>query len=391
MPTLKVFVDTSSLPRHPNHLGADFERLCRLAKSKIVKIYLAQVALEEWKSHFAEDFHKIAAEAVSHFERFLRHPWSVEVKDRDKIEKAGAKIRKTLNQAATISETKFKGILQQTRAEILPVAPQHGLQVVQDYFAGHPPFQKAKSREDFPDAFVFQSAKELADNLNEDLHCIVNDKNLRNNLSQVTRVVVYSSISEFIQSEAVSNAVSQQRSERTWRKVIAQLPEVLPRHSRYLTDELGRLLVDKLVWSRVSHPQIPDDNKEGLVLSVNEPTDVQFEWDKIKNYGPGLAVLPFSLECEVLLTFSVFRGDAFSVPDGVWVEYKDPEEHHYFDAQGDVRLSVKGDLAVRMPVSFPPNIASVEIDKITHAEVLEQGNGSVFVSGSHMSYQDEHE
>ena len=83
------------------------------------------------------------------------------------------------------------------------------------------------------------------------------------------------------------------------------------------------------------------------------------------------------------IEFFVYRGDAFDVPEGVWVEIGDPEKHHYFDAGGTVTLDIQGSLALHVdPSNLPeegvPELIKVSLHKVDNIDVIEQQPGLIF-------------
>ena len=81
-------------------------------------------------------------------------------------------------------------------AELLEVEETHGQQVANDYFVGDPPFKAPGHKDDFPDAFIAQSAGSLAARLDETIHAVCADKRLGACLSEIEGVTnVYQSLS----------------------------------------------------------------------------------------------------------------------------------------------------------------------------------------------------
>jgi hypothetical protein len=164
-------LDTSALPRHPGHLGVGFERIGQLVDSGLIKIHLSTVVAKEWESQFAEDFVDVVNKAKPPLERLLRHPWADEIQGQRTIRAASERLNRIgINE---IVNRRFKRLLKRIQADVLPVGAHHGRAVIEDYFAGTPPFEKPKNRDDFPDAFIYQCAKDLVAELGTDLHCVI--------------------------------------------------------------------------------------------------------------------------------------------------------------------------------------------------------------------------
>ena len=67
------------------------------------------------------------------------------------------------------------------------------------YFSGTPPFSSIKQRSDFPDSFIYETARDLAEK-HEHLHVIVADNTLRTACDGINNVMTYASVEEFVGS-----------------------------------------------------------------------------------------------------------------------------------------------------------------------------------------------
>jgi len=352
MTPIPVFLDTSVLPQHPAHLGIAFKRLCQLTDHGLVQVYLSNVAVQEWGSHLQEQFLEDIRKACASVRRCLRHPWSAEIQGFEAITSANRGLDCAIGEAPQIAKCKVRELIEQMKAEVLPVRGHHGETVLQAYFEGSRPFQRPRSKEDFPDAFIFQCATDLAKELGSCLHCVVADKTLAKSLSQAGGAEVYNSIKAFVQSSPVLQAAWEQESERAWQATLEQLKPSLPALEGLLSETLEHL-VEEQYGTLISHPGIPSDIGEAMVTGIYEPENLVFEWQDAENFGVGLVALPFSFECDAEIEFWVYRGDAYSVPEGVWVDFGDPEENVYFEAGARIRLSIQGNVALRFKPDQP--------------------------------------
>lgn len=381
MAPIPVFIDTSSLPRHPGRLGAAFERLKQLTNDGVVKVYLSDVVVKEWKSQLEAELSEYIEKAKTAIVRVAKHPWAIEIDNNDVFDSASSLLSISTDKLEDLSGRKVSEILQTIQAELHTVKEHHGNLVINSYFAGVLPFKSRKSREDFPDAFIFESAKDIK-GMVENLHCVIADSTLSEALSQLEGFILYGSIKEFVQSEIIVSITIQQEKERNWQAVLGVIRATL--HER--KEELDKELLDmyfEAIKPWVYHSRIPDDNNEAYISSVDEPTHIEFDWETIQDFGSGIITLPFSIECPASIRFSVFRGDAFTVSDKVWVEIVDPEEQHYFDAGGMVDIQVIGTLSIlfdteNLSPDVFPKIEEVKINEIISQEIIEDINGSIF-------------
>jgi hypothetical protein len=383
MEMLQVFIDTSSLPRKPGRLGVKFDRLCQLANSELVKVFLSEVVFKEWTTQFSEEFYKNIHETVNALTKITNHPWVSEINNYNIVKQWKDILTISQAEAYKISELKVKEIIKKLKAEILLIDNSHGRNVMNDYFAGMPPFKTVKNREDIPDSFIFHCVKNLCVNLNSKIHCIVSDGSLKSAISGLDLTTVYGSIDEFVKSDVVEEIIKMREREIIWKSILDKAINHVKSKSKKLRDDINSLIIDELAGTFISHPEIPSDEDRAFIVSVDEPEDITLEWNETDDFGPGLLVVPFGLKCEVSVEFPIYHSDAYSLPEDVWVHIGDHEEDDFFDAGCDLLISVEGNLAVELDMdNFEKSgiieIKEVQIDEIIAKHVLERTDGSIF-------------
>lgn len=380
MTNISVFIDTSAL----YSFGAAFERLQYLVTIGVIKVFLSHVVVREWESHIEFDLRKSIEASKSNLNDLIKDPCLSELDRPELLNEALDYVSGLQSRTSEISQKKIEGILAQLQARVMPIENSHGTVIVDSYFNGTPPFKSKKNRQDFPDAFILASAKDTIKIVGTPLHCVVADGSLANALASIEGIILHSSLKDFVQSEGVINLAAEKEQERAWLSIFERIYSSLPNASEEVKGSLEKLLLDKLPGETVEHNQIPDDNNEASISGLYEPEKIQLVWESTENYGNGVVIVPFSCEVKASIEFSVFRADAYDVPDEVWVDFEDPETHHYFDAGGEVVLDVSGTLEVRFSVEEPtesslPEITDILINEIEEISVQEEGDSGIFV------------
>jgi hypothetical protein len=268
-------------------------------------------------------------------------------------------------------------------AIILQTKNHHGINVINDYFEGNPPFKNKKNRDDFPDAFIYQCVKDLIRKDVYEIHCITNDNNFGEALLKLNRVQVYKSINNFLKSETLASAIKAIKEELEWNETLAVLKPLMPSLSDEIKNRLEELYVDDVKYKYIEHAEIPSDNNEALIEGVYEAIDITIEWDELESIGPGIITLPFSITCEADLEFPVYHANAYTVPEGVQVSYGDHEADQFFEAYGNVTLLIDGIMSLefeseKIVGTELPNIKNLQIEEIK-IHVVEKGeDGSIF-------------
>lgn len=383
MEMVQIFIDTSSLPRNPGRLGVKFDRLCQLANSELVKVFLSEVVFKEWTTHFSEELYKKIHATFNALSEITNHPWVSAIENYNIVKQAKDILKISKAETYKIAELKVKEIIKKLKAEIISIDDSHGRNVLNDYFAGVPPFKTVKNREDILDSFIFHCVKDLGIKLNSQIHCIVSDRSLNSAISKLDSMTVYESIDEFVKSDIVEEIIKIRDREITWKSILEQAIDYVKSKSKKIKDDINSLIIDELAGTFISHPEIPSDDNNAFIVLVDDPEDITLEWDDIEDFGPGLLLVSFDLKCKVSVEFSIYHSDAYSMPEGVWVHIGDHEEDDFFDAGCDLLISVEGNLAVELDMdkfeeSKIIEIKEVEIDEIMDKHVIERTDGSIF-------------
>lgn len=380
MTPINVFIDTSALYA----FGAAFDRLQYLVSIEVARVFLSHVVVREWASHIDSDLRKSVEAAKSNLHDVIKNPCASYFGKVELLAETSAYLDELLAKTPEISQNKMEGLLAQLQAQIMPLEIGHGSVIIDSYFNGVPPFRSKKSRQDFPDAFILENAKDVIKAAGAPLHCIVADGPLSSALSSIEGIILYPSLKYFVQSDVVNELASNKGQERVWLSIYEKIRGNLSKASEEIESSLESLFLNELPGQKVEHPAIPDDNNEAIISGLYEPTNVSLYWEDIENYGNGIITIPFSCEVKGSIEFYVFRADAYDVPDEVWIDFQDPESHHYFDAGGEVLLAISGTIEVRFEIEEPnegdlPEITEILINEIEELTIHENYDGKIFV------------
>ena len=173
---IDVVIDTSIYRADPKREKAAFRVLNKLATNGYVRVHIPHVVEREFSTQQLTSLESTFGEArkfVSSARKRVSESLTQEVNGIDKhIEafraKAEAEVASSLSKWAS-----------DINAEIHATQPHHGELVLNAYFSGDAPFSQPKERKDFPDAFIYESIRDLA-KLKGTVHVVSADENLRN-------------------------------------------------------------------------------------------------------------------------------------------------------------------------------------------------------------------
>jgi hypothetical protein len=248
--------------------------------------------------------------------------------------------------------------LGEIKAQVHPVEAEHGLAVLDSYFDGSPPFAQVKSRNDFPDAFIYQAVLTLKDKVSP-LHVISNDKNLREHVAKLEGVTVHSSVDEFVKHSAISKLVQSTENLEWFMKFVTAIDGQASRET--IVEEIEKQLPGHSVAG------LPEDY-EATIDPFDEIRELELDVDNVDDYGDGLFSIPFTAFSECLVGFCIPK----------WVYYGIDEKHkptsiedwndYVFRAEDYFYLKITG----RVTFETEPGALDGKIRRITEwAQILQ--------------------
>ena len=180
------------------------------------------------------------------------------------------------------------------------VLPDHGQRVSDAYFAGSPPFRSPKHRADIPDSFIWEAARDIAKNC-EILSVVSTDARFREAANKRDDMDGFATLDDFVEDDACQDAL-EELIPVTIAKNVERIKTLLPGQTEKLISYLENDVVNELAEKTVTHDSIPDDNNEGIITSVDSPTNVHFNFAAAEHYGDGDIGIPFTatVDCELL-------------------------------------------------------------------------------------------
>lgn len=346
---IDVFLDTSAMPRHVTRPGHVAQQIVDLVNAKLIKTYASTVTIGEWRSQVVgnarqgiEEMHRGLQSALR-----LKHLERLSVfKELKKLDKAQASV---LSEVDDLTKEQCDDLLKRLGINEIPIGPEDAESVFADYFSGTPPFAAAKHRADLPDAFIYRAAVRLSmEHFPRDVLAVCKDARLAGALGSIDRVTVVKDLAELIETEGVQEAMTHLAVFKAWTpKKKKQVLAFLSTGPSFATTAINDFASIELPGTEFSHSSIPVDNSLALIDYVDSVENLEFDWDNLEEIGPGWLVVPFTFECDAGLSLSVFRADAFFLPDWIDVSIGDFEQDYYFEATAERTLQVTGQLSLQ--------------------------------------------
>lgn len=341
-----VFLDTSTIRRDPYFKKVRAKRFLQLCEADIIRVYISEVVYQEWLSSFADNLSDCVDRTCSAIRSLINHPCYQQIEKQEQLPKTLTVVESL--QVRTLASQLLEDIFKSLKAKIVEVRDHHGKNVVHSYFSGTPPFKIPKSRQDFPDAFIYQSAADLKDEIGSDLHCIIHDEKLRQTCSE-QGMPVYSNLQEFVTSFPIETVTQGLEREQVWKEIVQTVISKLPTIEQKLRDDL-RDPTNFLASREITHSQIPSGDDTAWIAGVYATDEIEFAWGDVEDLGLGILLLPFNITCEADLVFRLHREEALSPPQGVWVQTNFDEP--FWDAGGEVILLAEGLISIDFKIAY---------------------------------------
>jgi predicted nucleic acid-binding protein len=171
MEIFHVVFDTSVLT-HAHFKTGQFEKLLRLVKRGVVKLYVPDVVLEERRTQLLFDYNRYADEVRALLVKMGRSPLSTLLEGLPLPAAVDLPSRDEVNRN---SRAVFLQYLEDNHVEVLPFTLDHATRAMERYMHGLPPFKPAKDREPerkhIPDSWILEAALDLK--MRPGRHCML--------------------------------------------------------------------------------------------------------------------------------------------------------------------------------------------------------------------------
>lgn len=339
---MHVVIDTSVYRADPKRIKTGFQAITRLAAARRIQLhlpyYVRQEFLTQQAEHLSNDYNKII-KAASAVLRITAHQ-----KTRDVIDQTLDQIKELANGAVETALEELDSWIADTQTLTYELDSSHGGRVTEAYFKGEDPFSSPKQRKDFPDAFIYESIRDIVSKHGA-IHVIVADGNLKKSCDHLHDIQTYSDIEDFIRLPECQTLLQDLDEVRN----IDRIRNRLPKELRFLENGLKEQIIDPLADTPVTCPR-PADNEEASVFGVGTPRDTEFHFDQIEYYGEGKIGIKFSTvveDCEI--NYFIFKSDWYAMDTEVASRISVSDwNRHYYSAEETRDVNVAGQLVLQI-------------------------------------------
>ncbi|WP_417661427.1 PIN domain-containing protein [Pseudomonas sp.] len=341
---INIVIDTSVYRTDPKRNKAAFRTLNKLISNKLIKVHIPTIIEKEFSTQQASQMESLISEG----NKFIS---SLKKKTPEQIHTAISDIERNLiniyKTTKIEQENGLKNWAKKIEATIYPIDPEHGNLVLESYFNGSAPFSQPKERKDFPDAFIYESIKDIV-KTQESLHFISEDNNLRSCCAMIPKVHTHSNLEDFLKSDTCIKATQQLENIANFKLFTNHINS----YHDQLEKQLAGMLEAFLPYERFRDSHFKSDDNIGRIETLGELQGITFDNNNIERLAPDTILLPFSCELEALVYYSIHVSDYSSMTDnesdGIRIIENENSSDHYLEASEEVNILVSGMFSISM-------------------------------------------
>ncbi len=355
---IDVVIDTNIYRADPKREKAAFRILTKLAENGFARIHIPRVVEREFSGHqlsLIDSTFGDASKFISNVRKRLSDSLITNVKG---VEVLIKELRSKAEEEVSNSLLRWADEIGATLHE---PQPHHGELVLESYFSGGAPFSQPKERKDFPDAFIFQSVRDLASE-KEPLYVVSGDNNLRAACENIKKVAVFGSLEDFIKSKPCVDAAHHlEHFEK-----LSLFRNAIHAYQSRLEEILNILLLNGLPHIQFEDSYFKSDDNMGYVEMLDEIEELDILKDGIEVLGVDTLVIPFSCRIGALVYYAIYASDYWAMTDNasslINVHHDENSTDHYLQANENVKLEVQGTFSVSFEFESGDEIGNPEKD-----------------------------
>lgn len=320
---IEVILDSSIINHDRAFLSGDFLLLKKLAELRLIQLHIPWVVLNEVITRSVND----------RFDAIKQVAKQLEVLNRlGNLKKRNADLLRMTNAVKKIEKSCIDGVnrywevfIKTAKVVVDGIAPADGYEVMCSYFAGKSPFSKQKSRQDIPDAFIYESVKRISEKMSAVFVCA--DDQLRTSCSDLHGITCCASIRKFYELHSVRAVITEYEKSIKFhdgiRFITSHKVDILRQAKE---DILGDLLV-QFNYDGIKSKYIPEAG--GILTNVLEPIKIIVMTSKCK-YVDGTFYVPISVKCRFEVEYYlhkdlylIYKSRAIRINEEDWREGDD--------------------------------------------------------------------
>ena len=345
--TVLIF-DTSTLRETPKTALTSIEYLCRFGAMNVL---MPEIVLREFSTGSAED--TVIQGSVR---KYLRRASSWLDENRaEQLSKSLKLVENFAKEGHSLVEYGIRDWLGKVGGKVEPMSLSNTNNILNRYFLGSPPFSGKKSREDLPDAFIFDAVQRAAQQ--NQVIFLVNDDRLKRACNDLENVSVFPSLHAFHQSSEFRYLQHLAEEQQAKEELLEEVYKIrAPTLRDHLDQIVGTLSKQNSEIVKMMETQLLEELEgtiyyesfsgvEAEIFQVVQIYDIDFKWKSSLLITPNLVSVPITATANASIESLVSRQELMHLPDSIRNHYSTTEfdwDDRFFWLKRDVEITAKG-------------------------------------------------
>lgn len=336
---MNIVIDTSILRKDRRFVNSDILLIKKLSKLDLIKLHFPWVVFKESTTQNLIDVNASIDIAIKEISSLNRK--GIHKDDFDKLGKISNDLKTFKSDLENSINRHWDSFIIDSKAIMHEIDELHGKIVMNSYFLGLTPFPTPKSRNDIPDAFIYEAIRSINKKYGK-VYFICDDNNLRNSVDKNDDCNVYKSFEEFYNSYEYKKLEEEYKKVEKFADELIVLRENVDKIRQYAKEEFYRDLFagDEQV---IVHENIPSDGNEGALQAINDGSVENILVDKIQ-FVDGIFYIPVELKAIFRIEYFLFKADIYLYEDDRDISIIDHDwnKHYYLVEESfNARVSFK--------------------------------------------------
>lgn len=238
--------------------------------------------------------------------------------------------------------SRWKDYISASNSKLYEFKEKYSTLIFEDYFKGNKPFKTLKSRNDIPDAFIFQDIKELCNQV--ELFVISNDGDFRKAVKTLSsNVHTFKNLDEFFGDENFKVTLEKYNDLIDNEEKLKFINRYLLKFQPEIEEEVLEF-INGISYLEFFDDKLKSDDKAATIQDLTDPI-FQIYYDDIEIVGKE-AFVPISVICNSNIEYAVFKADYWSYDD--LPKYSEEINRHYYLIEDSVKLKLEQNVVINL-------------------------------------------
>lgn len=319
---MNITIDTSILRRDRKLENSDILLFRKMSQLGLLKLHILWVVYRETTTQNYLECKSIVDKIIKELNTLDKK--GIGKDEHFKLKKLAKQIEAIDIESSTLKH--WNDFINNSKAILHKIDEKHGELVMSSYFLGQEPFPEPKSRKDIPDAFIYQGLKTLSEKFGH-IHFICDDTNLRESCNKIPKVTGLKGFDDLFDLPEFNTINEKYKSIEHYANELIIVENSVEKIKEKAIENIWNEILNDII---ISSPNIPDDNKEGRLVGIDEVTDIQVDKTKIQ-YIDNYFYIPVSAKGVFTIEYFLYKSEYYIIDDRRRIHIADNDwNDHYF-------------------------------------------------------------